>query len=235
MRLNIGTIISFILLLSALLINIFRYPQVQDMLGQELQKNLIPPVLSYNPDNYHNSTNSDNTTNDESDEPQDNSIFPPEGFNKSELPVIVPQPKIFANPEINSPIPPKPTPEPILTPTSEPKPTQNPEPVQTKELLPEANLGNEISPENLSLQNILPDKNLTSTAQHNTNVHYIIDNHHSITAPVPDTPKPIYANNYQPQKTEPNKIKKQTTQITKPKQRLINTIETAIERKIIYD
>jgi hypothetical protein len=47
MKFNTGTIISFTLLLLALLINIWRYPQVQEMLGRELQANLIPPVLSY--------------------------------------------------------------------------------------------------------------------------------------------------------------------------------------------
>ncbi|MDR0391990.1 MAG: hypothetical protein LBH59_08795 [Planctomycetaceae bacterium] len=273
MRFNIGTIISFILLLFALLFNIFRYPQVQDMLGQELQRNLIPSVLSYNPDNPYNSVNSDNITDsDESDEPQDSSMLTrSEVMDKSELPVVVPQPDIFGNAAIQSPMPQNPTselipnspPQPIQQesiwnsePIQSPEPTQNPEPAQAsqliqssalvpvddqvaraKELLPESNLGNESTSKNLSLQKILSEKSLVGTARYDANANYVIYNNQSVAAPISDSPKPIYANNYQPIKIDSNKlkIKKQSKQITRPKQRLINTVETTIDRPIIYD
>jgi hypothetical protein len=294
MRFNIRTIISFALLLSALLINIRQYPQVQEMLGQELQANLIQSILSYKfdykSDNANKSGNSDNCDEsaDEINESLDNlSAVPLENLPKSESspdssktvtpsqPATLPQ---LSTPQPTSPILPPPTQTPKLNPPLIPSPSDvpvakeqvnNPNPNSTpkqnlsqfktsqekqfeKESPPEENLPEEIPIQNFLLQNVLPDKNSAGATWQEVNSHYVIYSLEHPAAPTPDSPQLIYANQYQPRQTEQNKtitIKQvQTTnsQITDTKnktqtipeikqKRLINTIETTLERPIIYD
>ncbi|MDR1484744.1 MAG: hypothetical protein LBT09_07965 [Planctomycetaceae bacterium] len=289
MRSNLGTIISFVLLLLALLINIFRYPQVHNMLDRDLQANLFPPMLSYEYYNFNNfagSKNSDNSNDSEDSNDSENfensdklkhdnsTVAPSSKITQPELPDSLPQPATPATPAtpttpaiVHAPKlnpPPMPVEEQVVPERiNSPKPNetqiQNPpkenisqpnnsqpdisqpdilqEKTPEKELLPEMNLSNEKPMTDLSLQNILPDKNFDGIIFGGADAKYVIYSPHSPAAPIQDSPQPIYAQNYKQKKSEQNETqtKSEIKQNIIQKQHLINTIETTLERPIIYD
>ncbi|MDR2763388.1 MAG: hypothetical protein LBB88_12355 [Planctomycetaceae bacterium] len=258
------------------------------MLDKELQANLIPPVLSYKPDNSNQSAQpnesedfdeSKNTSTLSTDQTESiKSIESTESI-KSTEPII---PIAPATP--TTPMPPT-TPMSPTTPvnsttpansavsteksstiktttnlTSPQSPTTNQtpktEPIKSpvQESTPDVNLTREILPQELSLQNILLNKDsINISNQNGNNAKYTI---YLSTSPAPaaiDTPKSTYANQYSTNRQSQNDVVsinhktessrktiidtkniKQSSTETKHI-RLINTIDTTLERPIIYD
>ncbi|MDR2346599.1 MAG: hypothetical protein LBE18_11075 [Planctomycetaceae bacterium] len=263
MRYNTGTIISFTLLLAALLINIWQYPQVQEMLDKELQVNLILPILSYKLDNsaqyneFDKSEESDYSEESENyqnelpnsiDKPTSNQTRPPLSIPTIIVPSLTPPQ--FQVKDIPA--------EPINNNSNSTQLEKKSNESSTKEKLPEVNfIQQENLSQDISLQKILPDKNLIGvTSSNNVNSHYKIDlpSDSAAISAAADLPKSSYANKYvlaqsgqdKPLTINPAKDKKPITTIINPPtvpqlkpniipSRLINTIDTTLERPIIYE
>ncbi|MDR1053586.1 MAG: hypothetical protein LBL39_05370 [Planctomycetaceae bacterium] len=224
MRFNIGTIISFVLLLSALLVNIWRYPQVREMFAQETSVIVIPSVLPLLQSNLNNSDAPNDPVAPNQLEEQDQT----DETNKSDD--LIQQP--YNNLPTNLPIVPAENIEKNVTPETNYTPTQEPitpkiENPTNNEPLPEINFISEIPPQNLLLNNISADNDSADLLQLNIDPRYAIYSHNTQAAAKLDAPNPIIANQYSPNTKQ--------TSTTIKQNRLINTINTTLERSVIYD
>ncbi|MDR1290161.1 MAG: hypothetical protein LBK06_03070 [Planctomycetaceae bacterium] len=245
MRFNVGTIISFVLLLSALLVNVWRHPQVREMFGQEMAIISVPSVLPLLQSNLDNSDSSNDSVDpnqleepNQSDDaiklvddlnqpnlPANSPNVQEENLEKNTTPQTPPQPALTPQPPIT---PAKISPEPNYSPTHTPESiTPKIEPQKNDELLPEMNLISEMPPQNILLPNISVNNNSTGSLQLNVDPRYEIYSHNSQAAAELGVPKQIIANQYSPDS------KQKTTAIKQ--NRLINTIDTTLERSVIYD
>jgi hypothetical protein len=231
------------LLLSALLVNIWRHPQVLEMFGQEMAIISIPSVLPLLQSNLVNSDSSNDSVDpNQLEEPNqtDNAIklvddlnqpnlpdnlpnVQEENIEKNTAPQTLPQPVLTPQPPIT---PAKISPEPNYSPTPE-SITPKIEPTKNDEQLPEMNLISEMPPQNILLPNISANNKSTGLLQLNVDPRYEIYSHNTQAAAELGVPKQIIANQYSPDS------KQKTTAIKQ--NRLINTIDTTLERSVIYD